>query len=100
MKLKFIISLVLCLFFCKGYTQEIAPQISWQKTYNSVQWDYINTMIQTSDGGFVLACSSVKPNTKNNDNINIWIVKTDIQGNIQWQKSFGGKNRDQVVRII
>ena len=40
---------------------------------------------QTLDGGFILAGY-----IDDGENLNIWLIKTDSEGNIQWERRYGG----------
>ncbi|HVU85235.1 MAG TPA: immunoglobulin domain-containing protein, partial [Puia sp.] len=69
----------------------------WQKCLGGNNGDYSYSIEPTPDGGFIIA-----GNTEGQDNGDvvgyhgnpmvgdIWIVKTDNAGNIQWQKCLGG----------
>ncbi|WP_435525801.1 T9SS type A sorting domain-containing protein [Chryseobacterium indoltheticum] len=64
--------------------------------------DTANAIQQTSDGGYIVAGESNSINgdvTGNHGNSDYWIVKLDSSGNIQWQKSLGGSNRDAANSI-
>jgi len=54
----------------------------WAKTYGGLGSDYGNTVIQTKDGGYIMAGYTT-------DSTSIYIVKTDVQGNLLWQKTLG-----------
>jgi len=80
-------------------------QIKWQKTIGGNSWDYVSDVVQTSDGGYILgggsfsAISGVK--TEGNFGIvDIWIVKTDSVGNIEWQNTIGGPDYDVLASIV
>ncbi|HCN19182.1 MAG: hypothetical protein A2060_06015 [Planctomycetes bacterium GWA2_50_13] len=66
-------------------------QVQWQKTYGGDSYDTINSIIETDDGGFVVAGSSYSFGTGNED---AWIMKLDSTGATQWQKSYGGQGED------
>ncbi|MDR2457637.1 MAG: hypothetical protein LBD41_04065 [Clostridiales Family XIII bacterium] len=74
--------------------------MQWQKSLGGSNDDTARTVLQTVDGGYLVAGASksndgdVKGNHGKND---CWIVKLDTQGNIQWQKSLGGSDDDTVV---
>jgi hypothetical protein len=72
--------------------------ILWNKTYSfDVTGDYIFSpnrsnllnMIQSSDGGFILTGSSIKvPDDAIIRNSDIWIIKTNNTGDIEWSHQF------------
>lgn len=64
----------------------------WSKFYpNPVGWDQGREIHQTPDGGFIL--SGYKSNSNFSDN-DLWLMKVDANGNMQWEKVFdwGGNN--------
>ena len=72
--------------------------ILWQKTYGGFLHDRALDIIQTLDGGFIIAGNT---DSAGNNDIgqgfqmdDFWIVKTYTIGNIQWQKCYGGSQRD------
>jgi hypothetical protein len=72
-----------------------AGNITWQKSFGGVSVDKVNSIQQTSDGGYIFAGYTASIN----GNVNYWIVKLDIFGNMTWQKSFGGFGSDQATSI-
>ena len=67
------------------------------KTYGGVGVDVMNDMIQSSDGGFVLAGYSTSFSNGGKD----WfIVKTDGSGNQLWQTNIGGIGDDEARAIV
>ncbi len=101
-KVKLVFYFLLLLISNIGFSQILIPDVQWQKLYGGSNWDYINTMLQTTDSGFILACSTASNNgdiKNNNGQIDIWIIKTDKTGTIEWQKTIGGTKTDRVVRI-
>lgn len=54
----------------------------WTKTYGGLGSEYGNTVIQTKDGGYIMAGYTT-------DSTSMYIVKTDAQGNLLWQKTLG-----------
>ena len=77
--------------------------IQWQKSLGGNSSDIGRSVMQTADGGYIVAGSSASSDgdvTGNNDNsFNYWIVKLDVDGNIQWQKSLGGSSDDEAFDI-
>ncbi len=74
-----------------------AGELVWQKTYGGAGFDAAQAVITDSNGGFIIAGNTksinydVSLNAGEND---IWLIKTDNQGNITWQKTFGGLHID------
>ena len=60
----------------------------WNKTFGSASYDNeANSVIQTSDGGYVLAGFT---NAYRSENYDALLVKTDSSGNISWTKTYAG----------
>lgn len=60
--------------------------IQWEKTFGTWGNDRGNAVLQTSDNGFIIAGSAEPIGTEKGD---LWIIKTDEQGNKQWDSIFG-----------
>jgi hypothetical protein len=77
--------------------------IQWQKPMGGTQTDRAKSIIQTSDGGYIVAGSTSSNNfdvTVQKGNGDYWVVKLDNLGNIQWQKTYGGSAQDGASSII
>jgi len=71
--------------------------IQWQKTYGGTADERAYYTSQTSDGGYIMAGyteSTDNDVTFNNGGADVWIVKVDSSGTLQWQKSLGGTGND------
>ena len=73
--------------------------ILWQNTIGGAIGDYLKSIQQTSDGGYILGGYSDSPisgdKTENSlGSTDYWIVKTDSLGTIQWQNTIGGNSTD------
>jgi hypothetical protein len=72
----------------------------------NIEHDLFNTLNITTDGGYILCGSSNSPisGDKTIDSFNqsddIWIVKTDSNGIIVWQKVLGGDNVENCYSMI
>jgi len=60
--------------------------VDWQKRYGGNGDDVARAIQRTSDDGFIVAGESTSLGTSDKD---IWILKLDSTGGIEWQKSFG-----------
>jgi hypothetical protein len=68
----------------------------WQKAYGGNQGDYGQSIYRTSEGGYIVAGSTLSFGAGNSDG---WVLKLDANGNIQWQKAYGGANWDWLYAI-
>ena len=71
--------------------------IQWQQSLGGSGSDFTSSIRATSDGGFIIAGTSTSNDsdvTGNHGGRDYWIVKTDNNGNIQWQRSYGGSADD------
>jgi len=62
----------------------------WNKTYGTPNYNGATSIVQTPDGGFALSGWTDSPM----GNPNAWLVKTDENGSLQWDKIFGGPYYD------
>ncbi|OGF63622.1 MAG: hypothetical protein A2Y62_00920 [Candidatus Fischerbacteria bacterium RBG_13_37_8] len=69
--------------------------ISWQKIYGMPDSDGPHEIIATSDGGLIMAGYTSREVVVGT----AWIVKLDINGNIQWEKSYE-RGRGESARSI
>lgn len=69
----------------------------WQKTIGGADWDFAYSMEATADGGFIIAGTTYSYGRGNADG---YIVKTDANGNVVWQKTYGGINDDEFKSVI
>ncbi len=79
--------------------------IQWQKTIGGSEYDRLNTLIQTADGGYILGGESLSgiSGDKTEDSTgayDYWVVKLDGLGAIQWQNTIGGADYDYLTTII
>lgn len=71
--------------------------LQWQKTLGGSNIDGMRSVQQTTDGGYIAAgyTNSADGDITANQGLNdLWVVKLDNSGNIQWQKTFGGTKDD------
>jgi hypothetical protein len=69
----------------------------WNKTYGGVNRDIPSDLVQTSDGGYVLAGYTGSFGAGNYD---FWLVKTDASGNRQWDRTYGGVYGDYAYVLV
>ena len=72
-------------------------QIEWENCYGGSQNDNVNSIISTSDNGYIftgITYSNDGDVSGNHGNGDFWVVKIDHWGNLIWQKCFGGSALD------
>ncbi|MBX7142197.1 MAG: T9SS type A sorting domain-containing protein [Chitinophagales bacterium] len=78
---------------CWIFLIDSAGNLIWQQCYGGSKDDWASSIVQTNDGGFVIAGSSSSNDgdvTGNHGLTDFWIFKIDGSGNLEWQKSLGG----------
>lgn len=92
---------ILLLFIHKISAQ--APNIQWQKSLGGSLYDKAQSVIELSDGGYLIAGNSQSSNydlTFNHGMFDWWIVRINKAGNIVWKKTLGGTLEDYVRNVI
>jgi hypothetical protein len=66
------------------------PNAIWIRTFGGINSDYGRSIQQVFNDGYVL----IGTTASFGDNNDVWLIKTDEQGNKEWDKTFGGSNDD------
>jgi hypothetical protein len=64
----------------------------WYKTYGGEGNDGFYFALEAHDGGFIAAGFTTSIGEGNYD---AWLVKTDVNGDLEWEKTFGGSGDDR-----
>jgi hypothetical protein len=75
------------------YLVKTDPQgnVTWQKTYGGTYQDIAHSVQQTTDGGYIVVGSTISFGPGYH---NIWLLKTDANGDTLWTKIYGWDNAD------
>ena len=88
------VTAVSCGFFdpLHPYDQEpVDTSVSWQR-YMGGSGDEVGYSVQqTSDGGFIIVGDTSSYGAGGSD---VWLIKTDASGAVEWSKTFGGTGDD------
>jgi hypothetical protein len=82
-----------------------APSVQWQNTFGGVGHDDLRAMLMTEDGGFLLggySNSNVSGEKADSSKglTDFWILKLDADRSIEWQRTVGGSDMDELSEII
>jgi len=67
--------------------------IEWDKTYGGDDWEQSQSrdILFTSDGGYIFLAET---RSFGAGDLDLWLMKTDSNGNMVWNKTFGGTKLD------
>ncbi|QMU31047.1 T9SS type A sorting domain-containing protein [Adhaeribacter radiodurans] len=76
----------------------------WDKRYGGSGREYLNSIVPTPDGGFLLGGSSDSKVDGNKTAVNkggkdMWVVKINSSGEIQWDQSYGSRGNEDLRKI-
>lgn len=78
--------------------------ITWQKNYGGYSNDVAASVLQTSDGGYIVAGYTQSGGSGDvtgsaHGAYDYWVVKLNSSGGITWQKNYGGSGEDYAESI-
>jgi uncharacterized delta-60 repeat protein len=80
-------------FLIKTYAN---GNVQWAKTYGGASDDRANSVQQTTDGGYIVAGFTASFGAGGGD---LFLIKTDADGNIQWAKTYGRTGSDWAFSV-
>ncbi|RYF88042.1 MAG: hypothetical protein EOO03_09305, partial [Chitinophagaceae bacterium] len=81
-------------------------KVSWDRTLGGTFSDRCHALLSTTDGGFLLGGRSVsnsgheKTADSKGGGYDIWIIKLLADGTIQWDKTLGGNDNDELYDLM
>jgi gliding motility-associated-like protein len=79
--------------------------IEWQKSLGGSNIDWANSVLQATDGGYIVGGSSrsadgnISAHHSNSGWEDYWIVKLSSTGTLEWEKSLGGNYNDMAFSV-
>jgi len=98
--LKLFIALLLCLSIglpFSAYATAANPSDNWIHAFVGTNKDRAESIIQANDDGYVIAGET---NVTDSGQLETWLLKTDSQGNQQWNKTYGTSGSARGLSII
>jgi hypothetical protein len=78
-------------------------KIEWQRVLGGSGLESAMDVLQTREGGYMVFGQSRSTNgniTNNHGGYDLWAVKLDAEGEIEWERSYGGANEDYGQAIV
>ncbi|MBK8500156.1 MAG: T9SS type A sorting domain-containing protein [Flavobacteriales bacterium] len=77
--------------------------IEWDRTYGGSGVNEFSDILALPDGDYLVLGTSTSSNgdvPENNGNWDVWIMRVDASGAIQWSRSYGGSDPDSPWNVI
>ncbi|HHL40297.1 MAG TPA: hypothetical protein ENJ37_07315 [Deltaproteobacteria bacterium] len=71
--------------------------VTWQKRYGGTGNDYGHSVVQTTDGGYMVAAQTSSFGAGGSD---VWLLKLDSTGRVSWQKTYGGSGNEHGYSVV
>ena len=91
-------------FNCYVLNLSNSGNVVWEKEFGGTREDYLKSIQETSDGGFIVGGSTFSwdgdlANFPTHGDQDFWIVKLTGTGDISWHKCLGGTRCDELYSI-
>ena len=75
-----------------------AGNMEWNRTYGEPgHYAVVYSVVETGDGGYALAGCTESFGVGKED---FWLIKTDVGGNMEWNRTYGGANADEAFSFV
>lgn len=91
------------LFICTFFLPISSQEIEWHKNYGGTNDEGPAHAVQTPDNDFIIVGGSLSNDidvSENKGSEDLWIFKIDDQGEMIWERTYGGSQVDRAYQII
>ncbi|MBZ0207140.1 MAG: T9SS type A sorting domain-containing protein [Flavobacteriales bacterium] len=77
--------------------------MQWQHAFGGTGTDNATDIYQTSDGGYIVAAATNSIDgdvSANQGSFDAWLIKLDANGNLEWQRTYGGSSSDGASSVV
>ena len=77
--------------------------LDWSQYFGGNFTDTPNGVVETENGDFIIAGSSDSTDTNISNNLgtyDFWVIKISSNGDLMWEKSYGGDQIDEARGIV
>jgi hypothetical protein len=77
----------------------------WDRTYGGADHDFLVSLHQTNDGGYLLSGESssgvgADKTAASKGNSDFWVIKVDQEGRQEWDRGYGGDNWEWLSAVV
>lgn len=97
------IYILMLLFILQQSSLVGQPDITWVKSYGGSLQDYGRNICQTIDGGYIITATTASNDgdvTGNHGERDLWVIKLTSQGEMEWQKCYGGSDWESGAKVF
>ena len=97
-KLFFLISLFMFILFLHPLSRcALSKEFLWENNYGGIQADISAEIILSGEKNFIIVGETHSKGAGNSD---AWVLKLDEEGNILWDKTYGGEENDGAFSVV
>lgn len=84
---------------------DAARNLQWERSFGGSEFDRVNDLQPTSDGGYIVGCTSFSDASGNKSShgfghADLWVMKLNGSGEKVWEQSFGGIGNDELRAVL